>query len=134
MLNFILWQLFSYSTIDIILQNGIFSLSKQFWIAMSFYYNYLCNLLSKNFKNNQLNTFFTNIFVIFGIYLVLYLYSFFAVAFKTIYTLTSNYYIHKHNKWDCIVTNDLILKYDIFKKEYSILNELLKSKNYLFSI
>lgn len=134
MLNFILFQLFSYSTFDIILQNSFLDISKKVFLSIMFYYDYLCNILMKNVKNKNLNDFYVFIFVIFGIFLFLYLYSFFVVTFKIIYTITNRDY-----KIKCIqkqYDNENNIHYYLFnnKNQYSILNELLKSKNYLFSI
>lgn len=134
MLNFILLQLFSYSTYDIIIQNGFFHMTKHAFIAMSFYYDYLCSLLMKNIKNKdkQLNNFCIFIFVVFGIFLTLYLYSIFVVTFKTLYTLITNKYTNIFLEPSLSINSKLFIKNNICK--YSILNELFKSKNYLFSI
>lgn len=134
MLNFILFQLFSYSTFDIILQNSFLDISKKVFLSIMFYYDYLCNILMKNVKNKNLNDFYVFIFVIFGIFLFLYLYSFFVVTFKIIYTI-----INRDYKIKCIqkqYDNESNIHHYLFnnKNQYSILNELLKSKNYLFSI
>lgn len=133
MLNIFLFQLFSLFSYEIIVANGFFHLTKKICIAISFYYKYLCNQLMKNIKNKdkQLNDFCVFLFVILGIFLILYIISFFAIAFKTIYTLNTHQYNLKYiNQYSFQNKKNK----DISHNNFSILNELLKSKDYLFSI
>ncbi len=135
MINFILFHIFSFSTYDIAIQNGFLSLFKKIFSAMSVYYNYLFLLLMKNINNKNnihLNRFCSFIFFIFGVFFTLYLYSFLSITFKTIY----KYIIHKISfKY---LNESISIKIQIFSNKdnhnYSILNELLKSKKFLFSI
>ncbi len=135
MINFILFQIFSCSTYDIAIQNGFLSLIKKIFGSMSIYYNYLFLLLMKNIdnKNNiHLKHFCSFIFIIIGVLFTLYLYSFLSVTFKIIY----NFIVYKIS-FKFINQSILIKLQDFFKHNnynFSILNELLKSKKYLFSI
>lgn len=133
MINILLFQLFSLLSYDIILGNGFFCITKKIYIAFTFYYKNLCNKLMKDIKNKdkQLNDFCVFLFVILGIFLILYIFSFFAIAFKTIYTLITHQYNLKYINHYSFENKK---NKDISHNNFSILNELLKSKDYLFSI